>query len=84
MKYQIVIDIAYLYNSNVIADTHEIYNYSNERVAIKYYKDDVWNIQGIINNTIVQDDSFSIFAQVTLFKFDDNDCIIMRHYEEDV
>jgi len=54
----------------------------SEFKSINRYKDAIWNIQGLINNSISINQDFYIKASVTLYGVtSNNDYVIMRQLE---
>ena len=65
--YQLVSSAVSFYDKKEIANYTETRNFKSEIKAINAYKDTVWNMQGIINNSIVVNDNFSFTSSVILY-----------------
>ena len=81
--YQVVTDIDFLNNKTLIGNYHTITNDRIEMKAIRKYKDAIWDIQGLMNNSIaIGKNYFEMIAHVTLYGVTVNDdYITMRHLE---
>jgi len=81
-KYHVVIDIDFLNNHGLLGNYHNTFDTRIEQKGINKYKDAIWDIQGLINNSISINQDFYINANITLYgiTFDD-DYVIMRHLE---
>ena len=81
-SYHVVIDIDFLNNHGLLGNYHNTCDSKLEMKAINKYKDAIWEIQGLINNSISINQDFYINANITLYGITfENDYIIMRHLE---
>ena len=81
-SYHVVIDIDFLNNCGLLGNYHNTYDSKLEMKAINKYKDAIWDIQGLINNSISINQDFYINANITLYGITfENDYIVMRHLE---
>lgn len=81
--YHLVCDIDFVANQKIVGNYHTIVNERLEMKAIHKYKDAIWDMQGLMNNSIaIGNNEFDMFGNVTLYGITyDNDYIIMRHLE---
>ena len=81
--YQVVADIDFLNNKTMVGNYHTVVNDRIEMKAIRKYKDAIWDIQGLINNSIaIGNNNFEMIAHVTLYGVTVNDdYVTMRHLE---
>ena len=79
--YHLVCNIDFINNKNIIGNYHRTSNERIEMKAIRKYKDAIWNIQGLINNSInINNNDFDMQGNVTLYGVTyNNDYVIMRH-----
>ena len=81
--YHLVCDIDFRNNKTVVGNYHRTKNELLEMKAICKYKDAIWDMQGLINNSIpIGNNNFEIIGNVTLYGVTyDNDYVILRHLE---
>ena len=81
--FHLVIDIDFRNNKTVIGNYHRTKNELLEMKAIREYKDAIWDMQGLINNSIpIGSNNFEIIGNITLYGVTyDNDYVILRHLE---
>lgn len=74
------------YNENgLLGNYNKQDNILSEFKSINRYKDALWNIQGLINNSISINQDFYIKASVTLYGVtSNNDYVIVRQLELDM
>lgn len=78
--YQTVIDIDFLNDDGSLGNYHKTINNKMETRSIHSYKDAVWDVQGLINNSISIRQNFFINSHVTLYGVTyDNEFVILRH-----
>lgn len=81
-SYHVVSDVDFLNDKGLLGNYHNTFNSRLEMKSINKYKDAVWDIQGLINNSISIGQNFYINANVTLYGITfENEYIIMRHLE---
>lgn len=81
-SYHVVSDIDFLNDKGLLGNYHNTFDSRLEMKSINKYKDAVWDIQGLINNSISIEQNFYINANVTLYGITfENEYIIMRHLE---
>ena len=81
--YHLVVDVDFRNNKTVVGNYHRTKNELLEMKAIRKYKDAIWDMQGLINNSIpIGNNNFEIIGNVTLYGVTyDNDYVILRHLE---
>lgn len=81
--YHLVCNINFIANQKMVGNYHTATNERLEMKAIRKYKDAIWEMQGLMNNSIViGNNEFDMFGDVTLYGVTyDDDYIIMRHLE---
>lgn len=81
-SYHVVSDIDFLNNTGLLGNYHNTFDSRFEMKSINKYKDAIWDIQGLINNSISIRQDFYINANVTLYGITfENEYVIMRHLE---
>ena len=81
--YHLVIDIDFVNNTKIVGNYHNVINERLEMKAIRKYKDAIWEMQGLMNNSIaIGNNDFDMRGNVTLYGVtSDNDYVILRHLE---
>ena len=81
--YHLVVDVDFRNNKTVVGNYHRTKNELLEMKAIRKYKDAIWDMQGLINNSIpIGNNNFEIIGNVTLYGVTyDNDYVILRDLE---
>lgn len=81
--YHLVCDIDFVANQKIVGNYHITANERLEMKAIRKYKDAIWDMQGLINNSIaIGNNEFDMFGNVTLYGVTyDNDYVTMRHLQ---
>lgn len=77
--YRVVSNITFFMNNNPVGESREKIDFRSEIKAINYYKDIVWNAQGMFNNMIIMNDNFDMTGEVVLWRLDSyNERAILR------
>ena len=79
----LVCDIDFVANQKIVGNYHTTTNERLEMKAIRKYKDAIWDMQGLMNNSIViGNNEFDMFGNVTLYGVTyNNDYVTMRHLQ---
>lgn len=81
--YHLVCDIDFINNNQTVGNYHVTTNERLEMKAIRKYKDAIWEMQGLMNNSIsVGNNNFDMRGNVTLYGITyDEEYVIVRHLE---
>lgn len=81
--YHLVCDIDFINNTKLVGNYHTTSNDKLEMKAIRKYKDAIWEMQGLINNSIaIGNNDFDMRGNITLYGVTyNNDYVIVRHLE---
>ena len=67
LKYRIVSSIDIIHKKNVVVSYQNDKTILMEQKALNYYKDIVWYMQGLFNNTIIRDNDYTKKGSVIFY-----------------